>query len=284
MTINNIKRKKSIKISSILKYFIMFSWCLLTFICLGWIFLASLSTTADIFDGKLLASGINFQNYYKAFVNNRVGTYFVNSIIYSIVSCVGLIILCAPASYAIARIDIKFNRLLKNIFVLGMGIPGIMIVIPLFGIATSLKLINNRFILIMVYIAMHIPFTIFFLISFFKNISSTFEESAAIDGCTPFRAFWSIMFPLASPGIITVSIFNFISIWNEYFIALIFANRTNLRPLSIGLFSMIQSMRYTNDYSGMFATVVIVLIPTIVMYIILSKKIISNITAGGVNE
>lgn len=283
--INSTKIKKNInKLSLICQYLIMFTWCLLIFICLGWILLASLSTTTDIFDGKLLASGINFQNYYKAFVNNRVGTYFINSIIYSIVSCIGLVILCAPASYAIARINIKCNKILKNIFVIGMGIPGIMIVIPLFGIATGLRLINNRFILIMVYIAMHIPFTIFFLISFFQDISSTFEESAAIDGCTPFKAFCSIMFPLASPGIITVSIFNFISIWNEYFIALIFANRTNLRPLSIGLFSMIQSMRYTNDYSGMFATVVIVLIPTIIIYIILSKKIISNITAGGINE
>ena len=272
------------KLFFIMKYIIMSIWCLLIFICIGWIFLASLSTTSDIFDGKLLNSGISFQNYYKAFVHNRVGIYFLNSIIYSSTSVIGLVLLCSPAAYAIARIDFKLNDILKRIFVLAMGVPGIMIVIPLFGIAATLKLINNRFILILVYIAMHIHFTIFFLISFFKNIPHTFEEAATMDGCSPFRAFWNIMFPLASPGIVTVSIFNFISIWNEYFTALIFANKTNLRPLSIGLFSMIQSMKYTNDFSGMFATVIIVLLPTIFIYIILSKKIISNITAGGINE
>ena len=197
--LNRLEKKIVInKLFLIIKYMIMITWCLLIFICIGWIFLASLSTTTDIFDGKILASGINFKNYYKAFVNNRVGIYFINSIIYSSTSVIGLVVLCSPAAYAIARIDFKLNNILKKIFVLAMGVPGIMIVIPLFGIAATLKLINNRFILILVYIAMHIPFTIFFLISFFKNISHTFEEAAAIDGCSPFRAFWNIMFPLAS--------------------------------------------------------------------------------------
>ena len=90
------------------------------------------------------------------------------------------------------------------------------------------------------------------------------------------------MLPLAQPGIITVSIFNFITVWNEYFMALIFANKGDMRPVAVGLFSMIQSMRYTGDWAGMFAAVVIVFLPTFILYILLSQKIIANVTGGAI--
>ncbi|MCL2880744.1 MAG: ABC transporter permease subunit, partial [Treponema sp.] len=117
---------------------------------------------------------------------------------------------------------------------------------------------------------------------FFKNLSFSYEEAAAIDGCSPVRTFWKIMFPLAQPGLVTLTIFNFISIWNEFFISLIFANRPAVRPLSVGLYNMIQSMRYTGDWGGMFASVVIVFLPTFILYIFLSDRIIQGVTAGAI--
>ncbi|GAB1483167.1 hypothetical protein MASR2M78_19830 [Treponema sp.] len=90
------------------------------------------------------------------------------------------------------------------------------------------------------------------------------------------------MLPLAQPGIITVSIFNFITVWNEYFMALIFANKMTLRPVAVGLYSMIQSMRYIGDWAGMFAAVVIVFLPTFIIYIFLSEKIIAGVTGGAI--
>jgi N-acetylglucosamine transport system permease protein len=126
------------------------------------------------------------------------------------------------------------------------------------------------------------PFTVFFMIAFFQNISFSFEEAASIDGCGPIRTFWVIILPLAQPGIITVTIFNFITVWNEYFMALIFANKTDLRPVAVGLYSMIQSMRYTGDWAGMFAAVVIVFLPTFLLYIFLSEKIIAGVTSGAI--
>ena len=116
----------------------------------------------------------------------------------------------------------------------------------------------------------------------FKNLSFTYEEAASIDGCSPIRTFWQIMLPLAQPGIITVSIFNFITIWNEYFMSLIFANKTTVRPVAVGLYNMIQSMRYTGDWGGMFASVVIVFAPTFILYIFLSEKIIAGVTGGAI--
>ncbi len=122
----------------------------------------------------------------------------------------------------------------------------------------------------------------FFLISFFKTIPTSFEEAAAIDGCSPMKTFWVIMLPLAQPAIITVTIFNFIMVWNEYFLAITFANKEALRPVGVGLYTMIQSMRYIGDWASMFAAVVIVFLPTFILYIFLSEKIIAGVTGGGV--
>jgi N-acetylglucosamine transport system permease protein len=157
-----------------------------------------------------------------------------------------------------------------------------MIVMPLFSVVSQLRLTNNRWLLIFLYISMNVPFTTFFLLSFFKSLSTTYEEAAAIDGCSPMGTFWRIMFPLVQPGIITVTIFNFITIWNEYFMSLIFANKTKVRPVAVGLFNMIQAMRYTGDWGGMFASVVIVFMPTFILYIFLSDRIIKGVTAGAI--
>ena len=97
------------------------------------------------------------------------------------------------------------------------------------------------------------------------------------------KAMWKVMIPMASPGIITVTIFNFMNIWNEYFMALIFANGNDkIRTLSMGLQNMITSMKYTGDWAGLFAGVIIVLVPTLILYLLLSEKIVAGITGGAV--
>ena len=113
-----------------------------------------------------------------------------------------------------------------------------------------------------------------------EEISRTHEEAAAIDGCPPMRTFWKIMFPMAQSGIVTVTIFNFIIIWNEYFLSLIFASSDKLKTVAPGLYGMINSMKYTGDWAGMFAAVIIVFLPTFILYIFLSEKIIGGVTGG----
>ncbi len=265
-------------------YILVGLWVLFTFVLIAWIFFASFSTTREIFDGQLFKfkTGVHFENYVKAWRTNKVSVYFMNSLLYTLVSCVMVVLVAAPAAYVLSRFSFKGNKFLQNMFIAALGIPAIMIIMPLFSIVSALKLTNSRVLIIVLYICLNVPFTLFFLLTFFKNLSVTFEEAAAIDGCSPIKTFWVIMFPLAQPGIITVSIFNFITIWNEYFMALIFANKTQLRPVAVGLYSMIQSMRYTGDWAGMFAAVVIVFLPTFILYIFLSEKIIAGVTGGAI--
>ena len=159
-----------------------------------------------------------------------------------------------------------------------------MIILPLFGLISQLGVLqdvnSNKLILVFLYIGINVPYTTIFLTTFFANISRTYEEAAAIDGCPPTKTFWQIMFPMAQSGLVTVTIFNFINIWNEYFISLIIASRNETKPVAVGLYGMINSMRYTGDWSGMFAAVVIVFLPTFILYLFLSEKIIGGVTGG----
>ncbi|MEG0305251.1 MAG: carbohydrate ABC transporter permease [Oscillospiraceae bacterium] len=265
-------------------YLLLVIWCLFTVAMVGWVILASFSSTKEIFNGTMLhfESGFNIDNYSRALFSHNVAKYFINSIIYSISACVGVILIGAPASYALARIRFKGNRLLLNLFVIGMSIPMVMIILPLYSTLSKLGLTNSRITIIILYICMTVPFTVFFLHSFFASLPGDFEEAAAIDGCGPVQTFWRIMFPLAQPGIITVLIFNFITIWNEYFLSYILIDNSELKPVAVGLYAMVQSMKYSGDWSAMFAAVVVVFLPTFIIYLFLSDKIISGITGGGV--
>lgn len=269
-------------------YIILLIWVLFTFVLLGWVVAASFSTSKEIFSGGVFkfATGLHFENYAKAWSTSNVSVFFTNSLVYATISCVLLIVVCAPAAYVLSRFTFLGNKVIQSGFVASMGVPATMIVLPLFGLVANWNVLNvtlaNRVVLIFLYVGINVPYTTIFLLTFFGNLSRSFEEAAAIDGCPPMKTFWKIMLPMAQPGIITVTIFNFINVWNEYFMSLIFANSDKVKSVAIGLYGMINSMRYTGDYAGMFAAVVIVFLPTFILYIFLSEKIIAGITGGGV--
>lgn len=269
-------------------YIILTLWVLFTFFLLGWVVAASFSTSKEIFSGGVFRfeSGIHLENYAKAWSTSNVSVFFMNSLVYAAISCVLLVLICAPAAYVLSRFTFLGNKLIQNGFVAAMGVPATMIVLPLFGLVAGWNILNvtlaNRAVLVFLYVGINVPYTTIFLLTFFNNLSRSFEEAAAIDGCPPMKTFWKIMLPMAQPGIITVTIFNFINVWNEYFMSLIFANSDKVKSVAIGLYGMINSMRYTGDYAGMFAAVVIVFLPTFILYVFLSEKIIAGVTGGGV--
>lgn len=285
---DKVNWKKELKLAP--GYIILLLWVLLTVVLLGWVVMASLSTTKDIFAGNvnkfIFPTGLHFENFAKAWLGQGVATFFMNSLVYSVVSCTVLILVCAPAAYVLARFPFKGSGAIQTSFVSAMGVPVIMIVLPLFVLISKMGILNNilanRIALIVLYVGINVPYTTIFLLTFFSNISRAFEEAAAIDGCSPMKTFWQIMLPMAQPGIITVTIFNFINIWNEYFLSLILANSDKVKPVAVGLYGMINSMKYTGNWAGMFAAVVIVFLPTFLLYIFLSEKIIAGVTGGGV--
>ena len=199
-----------------------------------------------------------------------------------LISVTLIIIISAPASYALTRMKIRFAQPITFFYLAGMGIPFQLLFIPLFKIMASLNLVDTLPGLIIVYTTLSIPFTVFLLTGFFLSIPSELEDAAYIDGCNEFQTFFKIMVPMATPGIVTAAIFNFIGLWNEYILALIFTTGTENRTLSLGLYSLYSSLQYTSDWCSIFAGSVLVIIPTTIIFIVLSEKIISGITLGAI--
>jgi N-acetylglucosamine transport system permease protein len=276
----NFHIKKQLKLTPY--YIIMAAFVAFLAYMLGWILVASMSTTRNIFSGDLLADGLSLDNFRTVLLNSNGLTTILNTLIYTIPSTLLLIVICAPAAYCLARYDFKLNKTFQQLIVIALTVPGIMITMPVFYHISSLGITDSRLVLILLFTANSIPFDIYFLMGYYKNISTTYEESAALDGSGPLRTFWEIMFPMAKPAIVTLTIFNLIGKWNAYFLPLIFANTPEMRPIGVWLQTTINSMVVTGNYGGMFAAVVIASLPTIIVYAFLSKKITAGANEGGI--
>jgi N-acetylglucosamine transport system permease protein len=256
-------------------------WSLFTVFVLAWIALSSLKTNREVFkEAWQLPKALHFENFMKAWSVVRLGDYFLNSVIVVFSSVVLILLVSAPASYILSRVKFKGRNLITMIFTAGMGIPFPLLFIPLFVILASIKLSDSLVGLTIVYVSLSIPFTVYILTGFFSSLPTELEEAAIIDGCTDYQVFFKVMLPLATPGLITAAIFNFIGLWNEYELALIFINTAPNRTLSLGLYSLANAMQYTGDWVGLFAGIIIIMVPAIVLYVFLSEKMIAGITMG----
>lgn len=264
-------------------YLVLGLWSFFTIFVTSWVLISSLKTNQEIFrDVFRLPELWQWANYVKAWNAGNFALYFRNSVIAVSVSVLAILAVSAPAAYVLTRVRFKGRELITTGFMAGMGIPFSLVIIPLYVMLTSIKLVNSLPGLILVYIALSIPFTVYVLTGFFASLPKELEEAAMIDGCNDFQTFFKVMLPLASPGLLTAAIFNGIGLWNEYQLVLVFIGEESKRTLALGLYSLQNSMQYTGDWVGLFAGVSIIMVPTILLYIILSEKMISGITMGAV--
>ena len=264
-------------------YLIVCAWVAFTAIMLFWILGASLSTSREIFTGAVLEfkTGLHWENYVTAWNNQNVSVFFGNSLLYATISCVGVLVISAPAAYVLSRWKFVGSKALRIALVIAMSVPAIMIIMPLYSLAVQWG-IKGRILLIALYIMLQVPYTTIYMLDFFATLSKSYEEAAYLDGCSATGTFWKIMLPLVQPAVITVSIFNFLSVWNEFFMALIFTTSESMTPVGVGLLQIVNAMKYSGNYGGMFAAVLIVFLPTFLLYIFMSEKIIAGVTGGGV--
>lgn len=264
-------------------YLIVCIWVLFTAVMLFWILGASLSTSREINRGEVFqfASGFHWSNYADAWNAQNVSVFFSNSLLYSVISCVGVLAISAPAAYVLSRWQFTGGKALRIGLVIAMSVPVIMVIMPIYSLSVQWG-IKGRVLLVVLYILLRVPYTTIYLLDFFSTLSRTYEEAAYLDGCSGPNTFLRIMLPLVQPAIITVTIFNFMSVWNEFFMALIFTSSESMAPVGVGLLNIINSMKYTGNLGGMFAAVIIVFLPTFLLYIFMSEKIIAGVTGGGV--
>lgn len=257
-------------------------WVAFTLALIGWVILASFTPTKSIFQNNLLSDGFNLKGYQMVLNKYHMLIYFFNSVLYTVCACIGLLVFCAPAAFVMSKFMFRGKRAIQTMFSISLGLPGVMLLAPLYMMLIRLNLHNFRGTLIIVYLTTGITATTVYLMGFFATVPMTVFESGLIDGCSHITSFYKLIMPLAQPGLVTITIFNFIGYWNEYIWALIFSSKPQNRTLAVGLQTLVISMQTTGNYQGLFAGVVIVFVPTVLIYIFLSKKIMSGITAGAV--
>ncbi len=257
-------------------------WVAFTVALIGWVVMASFTPTKDIFQNQLLSNGFNTKGYEMVMERYHMMDYFFNSVLYTTCACAGLILFCAPAAFVMTKFRFKGRKIIQTLFSVSLGLPGVMILAPLYMMMVKANLHNFRGTLIIVYLCTGISATTVYLMGFFATVPMTIFESGLIDGCSHVGAFYRLIIPLAKPGIVTITIFNFIGYWNEYIWALVFSSKQANRTLAVALQTLVTNMQTSGNYQGLFAGVVVVFVPTVLIYILLSKQIMSGATAGAV--
>ena len=246
-----------------------------------WMFSSSLKTQQTIFKNMSLWPGVfHWENYVIAWTRGGFGSYFLNSVFYTVTVVIGLILIASPAAYAFSRQEFKGKNILYSAFLAAMIIPIPGAFVALYILLVKLGLVNTRLGYILPQISIGLSLAIYILKTFFDEIPREIEESAEVDGCSAVGIWWHIALPLAKPAIAVIVIFNALAVWNEYILAMIILQDKAKIPLQRGL--MIFQGAHFTEYSLLMAGITISVIPIIAMYFFMQKYIIEGITAGAV--
>lgn len=270
---------------SLLSRLFLYLWCAFSIFVFLWVINSSLKTNQEFFSSIWgLFTKAQTGNYGKVWNNYHLGIYFRNSVFTVIPAVLGLLAVSAPAAYVLARFDFPLKNTITRLVSFGMGIPYQLLLVPLFFLLFELRLINSLTGLVLVYVALSIPFTVFLLISYFATLPKSLEEAAEIDGCGPGKTFFVIMLPLARNGLVAAGVLNFVGLWNEFLLALTLLSKDAKYTLSMGLYALQGSLQYTGDWVSLFAAFTMVVIPTFILFILLSRTIVAGMTMGAVKE
>jgi len=274
------------KISRFLIFAVLAGYLVWVVYPMAWVAYSSLKTDEAIFREAFALpplDALQTDNYTRAWNEARFGDYFINSVLVTVTSVALIVLLGAMAAYALARFYHPLGKGVFWLFLAGLMIPVQLSIVPLFFELKALGLLNSRTGLILVYTANGLPFAIFILAGFFKSLPRSLYEAAVVDGCSEASAFWRVMLPLAKPGLVTVAIFQFIGIWKEYFFAFMFTSGdagASVRTLPLGLANLSITSQYRSDYGMLFAGLVIVTVPILIVFIALQKHLVKGVTAG----
>lgn len=261
----------------------------MTVICLPglWIVLASFRPTVEIMAKPpvWIPQELSFDAYVAMFSGVGQGgipviDYFRNSLIVSVTSTAIALAIGMAGGYAFARFRFRAKSSIFLGLMLTRTVPGIALSLPLFFVYSKLGVIDTHFGLIMAYVALNVPFTIWLIDGFFRQVPKDLAEAAQIDGCTRWQAFWQVEFPLAGPGIASAGIFAFLTSWNEFALASQLTRSVNSKTLPVGLLDY--TAEFTIDWRGMCALAVIMIIPALVLTFIVQKHLVSGLTSGAV--
>ena len=275
-------------------YLVLVLLAVLILVPVAWVFMASIKENAEFYTNPWnLPKGFYFRNFAEAWKTAKMGEYMLNSVIVTVVSLALLLVVALPTAYCLSRFQFFGRRFVNTAFMAGLFINVNYIVVPIFlmlrdgdvwlkKIFGSGFLLNNLFVLALVYAATALPFTIYLLSSYFATLAHDYEEAAYIDGAGYFRTMLQVIFPMAKPSIITVILFNFLSFWNEYIISMTLMTSLNGgKTLPVGLLNLMQAQQSAANYGPMYAGLVLVMLPTLILYCCVQSNLTKGMTVGG---
>jgi ABC-type glycerol-3-phosphate transport system permease component len=269
----------------------MFNLAIFLVLCVGVIIAAGplLYMVATAFKGasyvqeyppRLIPETVTLENFEQAFTSRNFGRAFLNSAFVAVFTAILVTTLSALTAYAFARFDFRGKRVLYGGLLIMLMIPGTVLLIPQFILARNLGLLNSLPGLILVYSAGPLAFNTFLLRGFFENLPRELEESAVIDGASPFTVFWRVMLPLAAPALSTVAVFSFLGAWDEYVLALNFLTSESLRTLPIAIANF--RGQHSTNWGLVFAGSLTAVIPTVLLFVFFQRYFIQGVTSGAV--
>lgn len=246
-----------------------------------WVVLTSIKQPGELFSSfDWFSNHPTLKSYQSALTTRPLLSYMRNSFIISILTTLIAVIFASFAAYSLTRLPIKFKGIILGIVLASSMFPHIAIMSPIYNFVTDFHLRNTYIGLVIPYITFSLPLAIWLLSTFFQKIPFDLEESAKMDGATPFQTFRKIIFPLAAPGVFTTAILVFITAWNEYLFALTINSQESSRTIPVGI-SLYQS-DYTIPWGDITAATVIVTIPIVILVLIFQRRIVSGLTSGSV--
>ncbi|MET3741386.1 carbohydrate ABC transporter permease [Faecalicatena orotica] len=222
------------------------------------------------------------QNYVEAFQGKPFGQWFFNSLILTLAAALVTGAIALLAGYAFAKMKFKGRELLFGMIVPLMSVPPVAMIIPQFRIIKIMGLVNTRVSVILIYVGIMLPMTVYLMRNFMKTVPDSLLDAAKIDGCNSRKALLFIMVPLSVPALITSSLVNIVWVWNELLISLVFLQKESLRTLMVGI--TLFKGRFTLNIPVIMAGLVIATVPIVVIYIFAQKYLVEGMLAGSVKE
>ena len=290
-SMNEINRAE--RIYKLFIYLVLGLLAVLILIPVVWVMVASVKETIEHYGSPwALPTHIHWQNFVDAWTKANMGGYMLHSVTITAMALGILLVVALPASYCLARFKFVGNKLLNTCFMAGLFINVNYIVVPIYLMLSDADkwckttlgqamLLNNHFVVAIVYAATALPFTIYLLSSYFATLPHDFEEAAYIDGAGYWRTMLQVIFPMAKPSIITVILFNFLSFWNEYIIIKTLVTNRDQWTLPAGLLNLMQAQQSAAEYGPMYAGLVLVMLPVLILYICVQKNLTKGMTVGG---
>ena len=264
-------------------HLVLLFWAVLVTFPLLWAVASSLKTDEEIFDSPWsLPARPRFGNWARAWDAASIGHYLVNTVIVVGGALILTMLGGSLVAYCLARYRFPGNRVIYYTLVAGMLFPVFLALVPLFFVVDQLGLLGTYHGLILVYAAYALPFTVFFLHSFFRSLPGEVAEAAFLDGCSHAGVFFRVMLPMARPGLLSVGIFNVVGLWNQYLLPLALNPDPDRYVLAQGLAYLAVSQGYRSDWSGLFAGLVIAMLPVLLAYLLFQRQIRAGLTAGAV--